>query len=79
VNARTAKIFRIIGIIIIAGSIGLLPWDILKQRRLEAQPGYYDPTGGEQSVLANYLHILIGIGIGCVFLWLASCSKKSNN
>jgi hypothetical protein len=72
VNARGAKVFRVVGIVIIIASIGLLPWNILHLNHLRAQPGYYDPTDGEQSVLANYLYILTGIGIGCVFLWLAS-------
>ena len=77
VNASTAKILRTTGIGIIAASIGLLPWRILQLHHLRAQPGYSDPTDGEQAVLANYLYISVGIGIGCVFLWLASRSNSS--
>jgi hypothetical protein len=75
VNANRTRIFRIAGIVILVASIGLMPWKILQLNHLRAQPGYYDPTDGEQSVLANYLYILGGIGIGCVFLWVASRSK----
>jgi hypothetical protein len=75
VNANRTKILRVIGIIIIVGSIGLLPLNVLHLKHLRAQPGYFDPTEGEQSVLANYLYILLGIGIGCVFPWMASRSS----
>jgi len=74
---RDAKICRATGFIVIIASLALLPWHILRQHQLPAQPGYYDPTDGEQSTLTNYLCIVAGIGIGCVFLWMASRSKNS--
>jgi hypothetical protein len=76
-SARGAKILRIIGIATIILSTGLLPWKFMQLNHLRAQPGYYDPTDGEQSVLTNYLYILLGIGIGCVLLWVASRSNSS--
>jgi nitrogen fixation-related uncharacterized protein len=77
-SAKAGNRFRLAGIAIILGSIALLPLKWLQLRHLRAQPGYFDPTEGESGILANYLYVLIGIGIGCVFLWIARLfdSKK---
>jgi hypothetical protein len=51
---RDAKICRATSFIVIIASLALLPWRILRQHQLRAQPGYFDPTDGEQSTLTNY-------------------------
>jgi hypothetical protein len=75
-NARIGKLCRFTGIVVIVGSILLVPWRGWQLRKLESQPGYYDPTGGERETLGTYLYILIGVAIGCVFLWVASRSSQ---
>lgn len=77
VNARLAKILKTSGIVIIISSLALLPLDGLRLHHLRAQPDYHDPTDGEREVLATYLCIIIGIGAGCVFLWVASRFNKN--
>jgi hypothetical protein len=71
-TAKAAKCVRVAGIITIVCSIALLPLKDLQLRHLRSQPGYFDPTEGERGILANYLYVLIGIGVGCIFLWVAS-------
>jgi hypothetical protein len=77
VNVRRAKILKASGNIFIIGALALFPLDVLWLHHLRAQPDYHDPTDGEREVLATYLCMIIGIGVGCVFLWVASRFGKS--